>query len=97
MAARHTSARVRIAINEYRRRYSTREEIIANLKADFLRACDRMNAGELDPLTTSQAGEQTASFAIGATAEEIVDALSQTLDHFTGVSTQCGWTQARII
>ena len=96
MAARHTGARVRAAITYYRLKYTDADARITTLQADYLAAYEAFAAGQSDVLSQTSAGDQSAAYAVGATAEEIIDALAQTLEFFErGVAPQ-GWAQARI-
>jgi len=83
-------------ILEYRLKFPDAEKRLATIRADFLKACASFKAGELDALSQTSAGDQTASWAVGATSEEIIDAFAQAVEYFERGGRPSGWARATI-
>jgi hypothetical protein len=96
MAATHTNTRSRVLITHYRLKYSDEDARIEAIKADYLAASEAYLAGSADVLQQTSAGDQSASFLVGGTPEENLDALRVCLDFYERGGVPQGWAQARI-
>lgn len=96
MAQRHIGSRVRVCVLEYRLKYPDAAKRLATIRADFLKACAAFKAGDLDAVAQTTAGDQSSSWAIGATSEEIIDAFAQSVEYFERGGVPSGWARATI-
>lgn len=95
--ASQTGARVRAVITYYRLKYSDAEERIDAIKADYLAAFESAEADGGKTTTNQSADGFAATWAIGLSRDQRLDALSQALDYFEGGERPRGIAQARIL
>ena len=96
MSVRHTGARLRAIIYHYKLKYPNATERLTAIQSDYQDAYARFAAGEADVIISSSAADQSATFAAGATAEEIIDAMVLACQHFERGGKASGWAQGRI-
>tara|TARA_R110000765_G_scaffold47794_2_gene97999 strand:+ start:3195 stop:3482 length:288 start_codon:yes stop_codon:yes gene_type:complete len=94
--SRFTGSRLRACILFYKLTYPDAANRLLAIQQDYLKAYAAFQEGDLDSIISTSADGKSATYAVGANAEEIIDSLAQAVEYFENGGGTLGWTRATI-